>query len=160
MTISTNGWIGAVVGGALGALGAHLLAGKAGASLVEMAVGAGAGAVAGGFVGNQMPAATAALAPATAASFNAANAIQVSLQPSSYATTVAKGSSVQAMNSANALWQSPGVSSTDATILAPSNPATTSGFVAVGTGTATLTGTYADPNTQAAVPVAATITVT
>lgn len=107
----------------LGALG--LLAG-AGIAYAAMPVSGGVGA---------RPAAP------LASSYNAATAIPVGLGGS---ITIPLGSSLTVENPAGALWQTPGVTTGNAAVMAPSQPPTTNGFVAVALGQATLSGSYQD----------------
>ncbi len=58
--------------------------------------------------------------------------------------TVPVGASLQVDNVEGRLWDTPGVTSSDEGVMAPSNPATSAGFVALRPGTATLTGAYTD----------------
>jgi len=82
----------------------------------------------------------------TGASFNQNTAIPVPLGGS---ITVPIGSSIMLANPpGGALWQSPGVTTSSAVILAPSVPATVAGFVAASIGQATLTGSYVDASGQ------------
>lgn len=77
-------------------------------------------------------------------SYSAADAIP---SPLGTSITVGVGSSLQVTNPADALWQTPGVTTNSAVVVTPSIPATTNGFVAVAPGTAILTGSYVDPTT-------------
>jgi hypothetical protein len=92
-------------------------------------------------------------------------AVSALLTPNGGALTVSVGSTVTAQNSMDALWSAPGTITSDATVLAPSQPATTNGYVAMKPGTATISGTYVDYTgatspTDPGTPVNVSITVT
>lgn len=110
-----------------------------------VAVGLGAlGLLAGGGIAYAATRGSAAPAAGTAplaSSYNAATAIPVGLGGS---ITIPLGSSLTVENPAGSLWQTPGVTTDNAAVMAPSSPATTNGFVAVALGTATLSGSYQD----------------
>jgi|SRR5271166_252189 len=99
----------------------------------------------------------AAATPPAPSVYNSATAISAPLGAPGTALKVSVGSSITAQNGGQ-LWLTPGVTTSDATVLAPSVPSSTNGFVAIKAGTATLTGSYIDPNTQQTVT--ATITIT
>jgi len=77
----------------------------------------------------------------TGFAYNPAQAIPVPLTAPGGTITVPYGSSLVAQG-APGFWSS--VTTNNATIVAPSIPLTTNGFVAVGRGAATITGVYMD----------------
>lgn len=110
------------------------------------------------------PSPTPSPTPPSGRAYDSTTAIPVLLVPGgtpNVGPTVPVGSSIQANPplGISAFWQTPGVVTSDATVLTPSDPATTNGFVAVKAGTATLSGSYLDPNTQQPVNVSAYVTV-
>jgi hypothetical protein len=112
-----------------------------GIALGAVAIGAGVAYVASKPAAAAPSGPTPSLNPGTV--YDASRAVQVLLTPLGQASvvTVAVGTSVAAMG-APLLWNDPGVTTSDSTVLAPSIPGTTNGFVAVKEGTATLTGSY------------------
>ena len=98
--------------------------------------------------------------PVFATSYDAAKAASVVLTQAGGQLTTSIGTSVRAENAVgNQVWPAPGVSSSNTTVLAPSDPATVNGFVAMKPGTSTLTGYVWDNNSNGTVPITATVTV-
>lgn len=96
----------------------------------------------------------------TAKSYDSARAFPVVLSVPSGTLTTGVGASVLAANTLGTqLWVAPGVSSSNTTVLAPSDPATTNGFVAIAPGSAILTGYVWDDTVSKNIPITATVTV-
>ena len=96
----------------------------------------------------------------TGKSYDSARAFPVVLSVPSGALTTGVGASILAANTlGNQLWVSPGVTSSNTTVLTPSDPATTNGFVAIAPGTAILTGYIWDDTVSKNIPITATVVV-
>jgi hypothetical protein len=90
--------------------------------------------------------------------YNSSGATTALLQPTGATLTVPVGTSVMAQNSAAGPWASPGTITSNAAVLAPSNPSTTNGYVAMQAGTATISGSYL-ASSGASIPVSILVTV-
>jgi hypothetical protein len=96
----------------------------------------------------------------SATSYNALKAVPMLLMTAPGTMEVAAGSSLRAESvSGNQIWVAPGVFSSNTTVVAPSDPPTTNGFVAIAPGTATITGFIWDNATSKNVPISTTIIV-